>query len=376
MRQWRGFENDVFRRCSLYNGLGPGFDFARILLALAVLFFHAFGLPNGNYDALMGSGFWILNFAVLPMFFGLSGFLVAASAQRLSLANFALNRGLRILPALIVEVALSAFLIGPIFTHLPLGEYFSNELFYRYLMNMVAIISFHLPGVFIDNIHPRTVNGSLWTVPFELICYFAMAYLIVSRAVCNAKLLFASALAAVLVGVGMQLEAMLFPEFQPLKGAVDLYVRAGKGAALLPCFLLGSSLYALRYKIRYDWRIFIVCIILLMGFGTLAPASIWEMTPIVLFVAPLMIYIACFVGLLKIPEKPYFKRGDYSYGIYLYGYPIQQSLVATSDFFHSALTLGGASFLLATAFATASWHVIEKPVLKRRKRFSFVANPP
>jgi peptidoglycan/LPS O-acetylase OafA/YrhL len=78
------------------------------------------------------------------------------------------------------------------------------------------------------------------------------------------------------------------------------------------------------------------------------------------------------VGLSDIPAVPFFHRGDYSYGVYLYGYPIQQSVKAI---FPSMTSVGlhfAASAVLVTLFAAFSWHVIEKPILSLRKTFSLV----
>jgi peptidoglycan/LPS O-acetylase OafA/YrhL len=84
------------------------------------------------------------------------------------------------------------------------------------------------------------------------------------------------------------------------------------------------------------------------------------------------VYITAFLGVSKLPRLPLFSKGDYSYGIYLYGFPVQQ--VVRHLLPNAALLVQFAvALLLITVFAALSWHWIEKPLLKLRSRFSFVA---
>ena len=175
------------------NGFGPGFDFARVFLAFNVLGWHSVLVAQGTYgSALEGAG-WILNYSVLPMFFGLSGFLVAGSAQRLDIRNFFINRGLRIFPALIVEILLSAVVLGALYTTLPLAKYFTSGAFFTYFENIVGLVRLQLPGVFLHNPNDNVVNASIWTVPYEMACYGVMGALIVSGVVKKGWTLAASA---------------------------------------------------------------------------------------------------------------------------------------------------------------------------------------
>ena len=160
-----------------------GFDYLRIGLALAVVAWHSVALSTGS-EALVQS-LWtgrlhFLLVAILPMFFGLSGFLVAGSLARTRLHQFVMLRALRLVPALAVEVTLSALILGPVFTLLPLRRYFSSPEFFQYFGNIVGLVRFTLPGVFETNPVTRLVNPQLWTVPFELECYFALVTLSVT----------------------------------------------------------------------------------------------------------------------------------------------------------------------------------------------------
>ncbi len=106
-----------------------GFDYLRIGLALAVLVWHGLIISTGSaaeYQALWSGPLRFLLAAILPMFFALSGFLVAGSLARTRLHQFVTLRALRLVPALAFEVMLSALILGPLFTTLPLRDYLTN----------------------------------------------------------------------------------------------------------------------------------------------------------------------------------------------------------------------------------------------------------
>ena len=121
-----------------YSGIAPGFDLLRVVLAASVVTWHSFGVAREAVWLDGTPGAWIFGYSILVMFFALSGFLITGSAQRLSLDNFLINRGLRIIPALAVEIILSAFVLGPIFTKLALGDYLTRPGTYSYLTNIVG----------------------------------------------------------------------------------------------------------------------------------------------------------------------------------------------------------------------------------------------
>jgi peptidoglycan/LPS O-acetylase OafA/YrhL len=114
-----------------YKGIGPGFDFIRIFLALTIVAVHTFILSGHRHWVEHGQ-LWFVEVSLVPMFFALSGFLVSASGQRLSLKNFLINRGLRIVPALTVDVIVCALILGPLVTTVSLQQYFSDPQFFRY----------------------------------------------------------------------------------------------------------------------------------------------------------------------------------------------------------------------------------------------------
>lgn len=135
---------------------------------LKFVFLHKHN-PDGHF-ALM----------LVPMFFALSGFLVTGSAYRtITVTRFLAFRAIRIVPALFVEVSLSALLLGPILTIVPLSKYFSDPQFYEYFGNIIGRVRYSLPGLFLSNPYGGIVNGNLWTLPAEFYCYLTIGTLMV-----------------------------------------------------------------------------------------------------------------------------------------------------------------------------------------------------
>ncbi len=278
------------------------------------------------------------------MFFALSGFLVAGSLERSkTLLTFLALRLIRIYPALAVEVVLSAFLIGAAVTAFPLATYFRDPLFLSYLLNVIGDIHFYLPGVFENNPWPKVVNFQLWTVPFELLCYVALTVLVLLGGVRRRVLI-------PLAALGLALAQLIW---LPTTGSHFT------GTPLVVCFLAGVSLYLYRDKIVWSSRMFAGALI--------ASIPLLWLVPFGDYLAILTLtYVTVYLGLTNFKRLSVIRGADYSYGIYLYGFVIQQLFVylaAPRFWWINALVCVPASALVA-AF---SWHFIEKPAQNLRK---------
>ena len=164
------------------KGFAQGFDFLRILLATSIIGWHTAKL-SGHVEMARASVFWFSEYMLVPMFFALSGFLVAGSSMRLSTKNF------------LVEPR-RAHLAGTRCRHRfrsasdrPAGDDTACEasisltqLSLAYFLNITGWMQYFLPGVFENNPLPE-VNGALWTVPFEIGCYVMLAGLMASGAI-------------------------------------------------------------------------------------------------------------------------------------------------------------------------------------------------
>lgn len=369
------------------RGIGPGFDLLRLCLALSIVASHSSGL--------IGTGGWlsshmtsILNLIFgysdlgaqiasaspdgeaahviqrvsgparpyvlsrVPMFFALSGFLVSGSAFRTrSLVPFLGLRALRIVPALFVEVTLSAVILGGLFTNLRLDEYYSSPRFYVYFLNIIGLIHFELPGVFSENLQP-VVNANLWTLPSEFHSYAITSVLIASGLLFNRKI-FTAIFAIVTLPL---LYANLVTGFG--EGPLGL-----EGITAVYYFFMGVTFFMWREKIVYSPALFGVALV---------ASYVLMLSSHTVFIYPaLLTYITIFIGMTKLPQWAFLKTGDYSYGIYLYGYPITQALIAASPTLRgNLLFLLPTAILSTSAFAFLSWHLVEKRVLFLKRYLS------
>lgn len=345
-------------RYSATGGHPSGFDYLRVALSVSIIAVHScltsYGLAAN--DALYDSPLGRLCNLLVPMFFALSGYLVAGSLQRCrTLGMFLGLRAIRIFPALFVEVILSAFILGPLVTTLPPQLYFSDPLFFKYLLNAIGDVHFLLPGVFADNPWPRVVNGQLWTIPYELYCYCALA-IVALLGLKKWRVL--GPIFVVVVAIGYLLWI--------LHGADSSVVPGTNGVRkpfLVATFLAGVSIYHYRDVLPWSGLYGVAALA-----GSIALPSLGQYAG---FFAPVPVAYAtiCF-GLMN-PSRKILRGADYSYGIYLYGYAVQQTMmhfVPMARVWYLNVLI---SLPIAILVAAASWHLVERPagglrsVLKR-----------
>lgn len=339
------------------RGVGPGFDLVRVLFSLYIFYGHSLWAATFHPSVAGGTGGsftgWTRPFhlAVVPLFFALSGFLVTGSALRLrTVSTFLAFRVLRIFPALLVELALCGFLLGPALTTLPLGEYFSSHVFFEYFGNSVGLISFQLPGLFASNPIAGIVNINLWTLPSELNCYLLTAALMATR-VFYRKILFTVAFT---VATAVLLYANVFLDYAIPRGPLPPVI-------ITYYFFVGVLFYHWREQVRVNPALFIACC---------AVTYTLYMFDHTMIVVPIFAtYCLVFTGMVAIPKLPLIRTGDYSYGIYLYGFPIIQGLLAAfpSVFVGHGTRLLACGAVCVSLFACFSWHVIEKRVLPMKR---------
>lgn len=341
-----------------HNGTGPGFDLLRIGLSLLVILLHSFhtayGVPQSRFLATGWSHpIWA---ATLPIFFGLSGFLVSGSALRSrSLKVFLSFRALRIFPALTVEITLSALILGPLLTTLPIWDYVSDTRFLKYFGNIVGWIHFELPGVFEHNPSAGIVNRSLWTLHPELLSYVLMTALMFSG-------IAYSRWKTTLLWIGA---TAVLATYNLMTGKYEL-TGIYNGGVLIYYFLTGILAYHWRHVVVINARLFIIALV--------SAYVLTELPQTTFLVLPLVnIYIMIYIGMMKFPHVKLLQRGDYSYGLYLYAFPIQQAIVQFLPDHRNWWTVFVLAVVITFGVATLSWHLIEKPALRLKK---WVQNAP
>jgi peptidoglycan/LPS O-acetylase OafA/YrhL len=340
-------------RYSATAGHPSGFDYLRITLAVAIIAVHScltsYGLAAN--DALYDSPLGRLCNLLVPMFFALSGYLVAGSLQRCrTLGMFLGLRAIRIFPALFVEVILSAFILGPLVTTLPPQSYFSDPLFFKYMLNAIGDVHFLLPGVFADNPWPGVVNGQLWTIPYELYCYGALAFITLLGL---KKWRVLGPIFVVVVAIGYLLWVLHGTDSSVLPGTNGV-----RKPFLVATFLAGVSIYFYRELLPWSgWH----------GVAALAVSiALPSLGGYADFLAPVPVAYAtvCF-GLMN-PSRKMLRGADYSYGIYLYGFAVQQTTMHFLPMAHVWYLNVLISLPIAVLVAAASWHFVEHPASRLR----------
>ena len=338
-------------RLALCNNRPAGFDWLRFGLASLVIFTHTTDVVYGPAYALaVWQGPWRAPLAmILPMFFALSGFLVAGSLERCAtMVSFLGLRVIRLVPALAVDTAIAALVFGPMFTVLPLDHYFSSPLLPAYALNIVGDVHYVLPGVFLTNPWAQTVNAQLWTLPYELMCYAALTLLAVLGVV-RRRIAFALAVAG--------LWALILIKFLPF--AVDHADRIGTAMppVLLLCFLGGVAGYLFRDRITFSRPLALASLIAVIALMARPFGDFLAFVPVV--------YLTVWIGLQNPARHWIVASGDYSYGMFLYGFPVQQATVALIGAASWQANLGIA-YAATLALAIFSWRCVEKPALRLR----------
>lgn len=319
------------------------FDALRLIAAFMVLVAHAFVLTGaGAVPRVAGVPLDRLGICV---FFAISGYLIAGSWLRSpSSFSYLKNRALRIFPALIVVVMITTFVIGPLATALPLSDYFGDPHTWQYLMNVSLIGHYDLPGVFQSTDHARSaVNGSLWTLGVEFSCYLGLLALLVLLPKLRVIPLAATAVAAGLVA----LLAPSFPALMPVQPAMQMtaffFVAAAMRTALPQWF----------YRPIPAAAAFVIWMIT----ATLFPGSTWPLAWL------LLTYSVIGIGAANLPVLKHAGRfGDFSYGLYLWAYPVQQAVIGAFGIDSLAINVLVVSFI-SLVLAAVSWHLVEKRAL-------------
>lgn len=342
------------------------FDFLRCMAAIMVIYGHGWMLSGAG-----GPGLWGVPFARvgLDVFFAISGYLVTGSWERgPRLGRFLANRSLRIFPGLIACVLLSALLLGPLVTTLPTAEYLRDGRTWGYLRNIALYQQLRLPGVFERLREGSAVNGSLWSLLPEFLCYLTVPALgLLPR---RARLAALALGGAACGGLGLWLfEGHEGPSFQ-FYGASTEYM-----LVQVPFFFAGAGLRLLETRGRALYRADLALLCFTLNYGVSSWLS-WGCIPLEWLTTP---YMVITVGRLSAPLLCQASRwGDCSYGLYLYAFPVQQLVLER---------LPGDRYPIWTCLAATvplallSWHLIERPALsfktgRRAGRAALGSGPP
>lgn len=328
------------------------FDAVRIVAALVVIFGHAHPLSAHPDDVILGNA--VQSIAV-KIFFVVSGFLVARSWESdPHPGRYLMRRGLRLLPGLALVLLLTIVLLGPIFTTLSVPAYFIHGGTWRYFVyNMVLYPMYSLPGVFADNIYPNAVNGSLWSLPAEVSMYLLLPVVFLTTVIDRSRRLF------ILATCTIAILSLLYLSRSPADQQIVFWGTGSRSVADVgPYFFIGA-LYSVTSMKR--WLSAPVSLLLI---GILA---LFQTPDYMLQQIALMIVLPYAVLSFAVQPTPVISRmgrfGDPSYGVYLYGFPVQQALFHLGGSTMGPLDNAIIATIITLILGYASWHLMEKRAL-------------
>jgi peptidoglycan/LPS O-acetylase OafA/YrhL len=286
----------------------------------------------------------------LATFFIISGFLVTRSlCNRKNLWQFAKARFLRLYPALVFTLLFCVLVIGAGFTTWTMERYLSSEQTVGFISSNLYMPVIHktlsLPGVFED--HPdKKINGPLWTLAWESIFYIILGVMGLTKIIKYRPAMVVIALSAILFFILSQDNII----------AVNKEIVVGVGLGAL--FASGACLYLYRHQVTLGWPVLfgLIVSVILIGpflddhhFNTLKYLS--------------LVYVVIALAYLPKGKMLQFNRlGDYSYGMYVYHYPVMHSLISLTKV-DSPYLLFFATLSLTLPLSILSWHFIEKRAL-------------
>jgi peptidoglycan/LPS O-acetylase OafA/YrhL len=327
------------------------FTLLRLALAMAVVLSHGVSVVTGEVAGeplVRETGFTLGEHAVNG-FFAISGFLVTMSFERRGWRDYAVARTLRIAPGLVVAVLAVALLLGGAMTRLPLAEYLASPDLRRFVAATLTTFKSNLPlpGVFEQN-PLRFPMGTVWTLKYEVLCYLGVFGLGVAGLlrVPWAALLLVLALAGALAVLETGAPG-------PSKGL--------ETALRLPLiFACGGAAYLWREHVPLSGALAaaLVAVLAALAWTPLYKPALFVGT------AYLVLWLALSPALSRRTVEP---EADLSYGTYLYGWPVQQTLHALWPAL-PPLALIGPSVAVTLLVAALSWFLVEKPALALKAR--------
>jgi peptidoglycan/LPS O-acetylase OafA/YrhL len=324
-------------------------DAVRLLAALAVFVSHQLFLTTGALIPV--SSFHDLGWGGVLVFFALSGYLVAGSWERdPHIGRFLIRRVLRIWPGLTVVTLTLTFVVGPLFTSLPLTDYLSNPQTARFLGHLVLAPTNLLPSVFLGN-PIQKVDGPLWTLPIECAWYGLLA-------VAGATVLRTWKHAMVLIWLGCAVWLFFVIDVEAPEAPRRFFLEFGLmfiGGAVLSQY---RDVWAAR-----RWQTTMV----LTAVALIAKAAGHEYLAIAVLLPWAVVFIAT-ASTLGLRDAG--RYGDLSYGIYIYGFPLQQIVIAMLGNDTSVLLSGAIALPVTLILSWLSWHAVEKPMLRFKRQLA------
>ena len=340
------------------------FDFMRLSLAVLVIYSHAFALGLGlgselhepfvefTRDQVSGGAI------AVNAFFVMSGFLITASAQRSrGVGSFLKKRVARIYPAFLITALISVLVVLP----LSGGQFLFGDWLSRtrdFLWKTLWLTEFSYTGAFAHNPYPGVINGSTWSIPYEFWCYIGVAVLSIAGILRKRSVVLALFAAAWIVGILFRIEGWILggKQLGLIFGPPQIWAR------MLPLYLAGVVFYL--YRDRIPMRAWLAVV----SFVSLIAASFFYSGWTVIFPLAGTYLIFWFAFTPRIRLQHFGRFGDFSYGTYLYAFPIEQLLMRWFGHPVQPALLYLCATPITLVIAVASWYGVERRFLAPSRR--------
>ncbi|MDQ0784205.1 acyltransferase [Chryseobacterium sp. W4I1] len=325
------------------------FDFLRLLFASLVIVSHSYPLTGkAEIIGTLTNGQLSLGSLSVDCFFIMSGYLIMMSLQRSkSPQEYMWKRLLRLYPAYIVLLIFTILFLPVVYIGINI---FSEKTFWSYFPNSLSLykIQYEVKGVFENNPYPRAINGSLWSLSYEFTMYIVLLLLFPLRQYKHLNI--------IIISIFLSAFYFTITESHFLESTMKrIFLYPIEFYRLCTYFMAGSLLVFINFKkINSFW---IRCLLFLALTTSLYFECYKYTSPILL---PLLIL------LIGVNKNRYIssigsKIGDISYGVYIYAFIIQQTLM--HYFGLGTLRLMLISTIITYIFAYGSWHLVEKRML-------------
>lgn len=335
------------------NSRSNNFDFLRLIFASFVVISHSYalsGAPHGDLLSQLTNGQMEFSYLGVHGFFIISGYLIFKSLLRCKgLPDFYWKRLLRLFPALLVVLFLTVLLAPAVYESTV--PYLQNKSVYTYIPQNITLFFRQkgIDGVFENNPYKHSINGSLWTICYEFSMYVMVSLLFFIREKTFVKTV------VILLFISSFLLSLFHPYFFH-----GLFMKMELGSNHfynLMCFFVGGMIMTYLNTNKRTENILII-----LSFAVLIASVYLNINQYTCYITLPLLVILLGKSSTRYLNKVGDTIGDTSYGIYIYSFPIQQTLMYFFKLDTAMLFI--ISLPLSILLGYVSWHLIEKKALE------------
>ncbi len=328
------------------------FDIIRLFLAYLVILSHSYPLLNRYKEeplAILSGNQSTLGELAVTAFFMISGYLITRSWNgSRSFQSYMLKRVCRIYPGFFVASLVCLLIVGPLGSSDRLS--YIGQIRPLHFVAKLALLQPPFPATF-QTLTIDQVNGSLWSIPWEFYCYLSIP--VVAYLGCLRKRRWFLAL----FSISMLLLAVktLYAPRLPFPGKI------------VTSFMAGQVFFLYADRIKFNRSLAILCIPPILFACVQSHLHLYHIF-LPVFGSYLLFYLAFAPSRMLSLAKSMTGGNDISYGVYLYGWPVQQMIIAAFPGSIHPLMLFVLATLGTTILGSMSWFLVERRFLARKTR--------